>query len=48
MMGSAQTENAGYRQAYLAFCAIAFVALAIATTLKPRREERRAPLDVAA
>jgi len=48
MMGSGATENAGYRQAYLAFCAIAFVALAIATTLKPRREERRAPLDVAA
>jgi MFS family permease len=36
----AHSEIAGYRQAYLAFCAVAFVALILAATLKPRRDER--------
>jgi MFS family permease len=36
----AHSEIAGYRQAYLAFCAVAFVALILAATLKPRRDEQ--------
>lgn len=39
--GLAHSEIAGYRQAYLAFCAVAFVALILASTLKSRRDERR-------
>lgn len=48
LMSAGQTELAGYRHAYLAFCAVAFVALLLATTLKPRDEERRRPIEEAA
>lgn len=48
LMSAGQTEIAGYRHAYLAFCAVAFVALLLATTLKPRDDERRRPLEEAA
>jgi EmrB/QacA subfamily drug resistance transporter len=48
LMSAAQTELTGYRHAYLAFCAVAFVALLLATTLKPRDEERRRPIEEAA
>ncbi len=44
----ARTEIDGYRHAYLAFCAVAFVALVLAATLKPQRQERNAPLEEAA
>jgi MFS family permease len=44
LIGAAATETAGYRHAYLAFCAVAFIALVIAATLKPRREERSEPI----
>jgi EmrB/QacA subfamily drug resistance transporter len=39
VIGLSTNELDGYRNAYLAFCAVALVALAIATTLKSRREE---------
>jgi EmrB/QacA subfamily drug resistance transporter len=45
---SAQSEIAGYRHAYLAFCAVAFIALILAATLKPQREERSRPIEEAA
>jgi MFS family permease len=48
LMSAGQTELAGYRHAYLAFCAVAFVALLLATTLKPRDDERRRPIEEAA
>jgi MFS family permease len=48
MITSARTEVGGYRHAYLAFCAAAFVALLLASTLKSRREERTSPLEEAA
>jgi EmrB/QacA subfamily drug resistance transporter len=48
LMSAAHTESAGYRHAYLAFCAVAFVALLLALTLKPRDEERRRPIEEAA
>ena len=48
LMSAAQTELAGYRHAYLAFCAVAFVALLLAAWLKPRDEERRRPIEEAA
>lgn len=46
--GAATSELAGYRHAYLAFCGVAFVALALAATLKPQRDERAHPLTEAA
>ncbi len=48
VIGSVRSEIAGYRLAYLAFCAVALVALAICTTLRSRGEERAAPLEEAA
>lgn len=42
------SEIAGYRDAYLAFCGIALLALILATTLKSHRDERTAPLEEAA
>jgi EmrB/QacA subfamily drug resistance transporter len=48
LMSAGQSELAGYRHAYLAFCAVAFVALLLATTLKPRDDERRRPIEEAA
>ena len=48
IMNAAQTDMAGYRDAYLAFCVVAFIALAIAATLKSRQDERRMPLEDAA
>jgi len=44
----AQNEIAGYRDAYLAFCAVAFIALILVATLKPQREERTHPIAEAA
>lgn len=44
----ASNELLGYRHAYLAFCAVAFVALLLAATLRPRIAERIAPLGEAA
>jgi MFS family permease len=44
----AKSEIAGYRHAYLAFCGVAFVALLLAATLKPQREERTRPIEEAA
>jgi MFS family permease len=46
--GVATSELAGYRHAYLAFCGVAFVALALAASLKPQRDERLRPLEEAA
>ena len=43
-----ENEIAGYRHAYLAFCAVAFVALVLAATLKPQRGERTRPIEEAA
>jgi EmrB/QacA subfamily drug resistance transporter len=43
----APSEIAGYRNAYLAFCAVAFVALVLATTLKTHRDERRRSIEEA-
>lgn len=48
IMGAQVTEIVGYRRAYLAFCAVAMVALVIAASLKSRTEERRMPLEEAA
>ncbi len=48
LFGLATNEIAGYRNAYLAFCAVAFVALLIAATLKSQRGERRRPIEEAA
>lgn len=48
LIGLAQNELTGYRIAYLGFCAVAFVALALAATLKPRRDERAYPIVEAA
>ena len=45
---AAQSDVVGYRNAYLAFCAVAFVALVLASTLKPQREERTHPIEEAA
>ncbi|MGB8908003.1 MAG: MFS transporter [Candidatus Cybelea sp.] len=44
----APSEIAGYRHAYLAFCAVAFVALLLAATLKSQRGERRQQIQEAA
>lgn len=48
LFGLAGNETAGYRDAYLAFCAVAFVALLLAATLKPQRGERTRPVEEAA
>jgi len=48
LFGLAANEISGYRHAYLAFCAVAFVALALAATLKPQRDERSRPTGEAA
>jgi MFS family permease len=48
LFGLAENEIAGYRDAYLAFCGVAFVALVLAATLKPQREERTRPIEEAA
>ncbi len=47
-IGLAASELHGYRDAYFAFCVVALIALAIASTLKSRSEERRQPLEDAA
>jgi EmrB/QacA subfamily drug resistance transporter len=41
----APSETAGYRNAYLGFCAVAFAALILASTLKSQRDERRRPIE---
>jgi MFS family permease len=48
IIGMATREVVGYRQAYLAFCAVALVALALTAALKSRRQERREPIGEAA
>lgn len=48
VIGMATSELAGYRHAYLAFCGVAFVAIVLATTLKPRGSERSEPVTSAA
>lgn len=48
LIGMAHSEIAGYRHAYLAFCAVAFIALVLAATLKSRSEERLRPAEAAA
>ncbi len=48
VMSAAQNELGGYRHAYLVFCAVAFLALVLASSLKPRTEERRRPIEEAA
>jgi MFS family permease len=48
LIGMAHTEITGYRHAYLAFCAVAFIALVLASTLKSRCEERLRPVEAAA
>jgi MFS family permease len=48
LFGTAANEIAGYRNAYLAFAAVAFVALILAASLKSQRDERRRPLEEAA
>jgi MFS family permease len=48
LIGLATNELLGYRHAYLGFCAIAFVALVLAATLKSRRDERTQPIREAA
>lgn len=48
LIGMAANEIAGYRDAYLGFCGVAFVALILAATLKARAQERRRPLEEAA
>ncbi len=45
---AAQSDVVGYRNAYLAFCAVAFVALVLASTLKSQRDERTHPVEEAA
>ncbi len=44
LIGLASNEIAGYRHAYLGFCAIAFLAIVLAATLQPRARERAEPL----
>jgi MFS family permease len=44
LIGMSTSELTGYRHAYLAFCAVAFVAVILAATLKPRSSERAGPL----
>ncbi len=47
-IAAASSDVSGYRNAYLAFCAVAFVALILAATLKSQGDERRVPLEEAA
>ncbi len=44
LIGLATNELLGYRHAYLGFCAVAFVALVLAATLKSHRDERTQPV----
>lgn len=44
IMNASLSELTGYRHAYLGFCGVALLALIISSTLKSRREERKAPL----
>jgi MFS family permease len=44
-IGLSTSEFLGYRHAYLAFCAVAFVALILAATLQSRTQERSRPID---
>jgi MFS family permease len=48
VMSAAGTENGGYRNAYIMFAGLAFVALLLAATLAPRTRERTNPLEEAA
>ncbi len=48
LFGLAKSEIGGYRDAYLAFCAVAFAAMLLAATLKSQRDERRRPIEKAA
>lgn len=48
LFAAATTETVGYRNAYLAFCGVAFVAMILAATLKSQRDERPHPLEKAA
>jgi MFS family permease len=48
LIGTGASEIMGYRHAYLAFCGVAFVALVLAATLKPHRDERTQPIEAAA
>jgi MFS family permease len=48
IIGMATQEVVGYREAYLAFCAVALLALVLTAALKPRRQERREPIGEAA
>jgi len=48
LFGLGHSEIGGYRLAYLAFCAIAFIALILTATLKSHHQERTAPVEEAA
>lgn len=48
LIAGAPNEIAGFRHAYLAFCAVAFVALLLAATLKSQGDERTHPIEAAA
>lgn len=48
LIGLASNEMLGYRHAYLGFCAVAFVALIVAASLKSRRHEHAHPIAHAA
>ncbi len=48
LFGAASSEIVGYRNAYLAFCGFAFIALILAATLKSQRDERSQSLAKAA
>ena len=48
IIGMAAQELIGYRQAYLAFCVVAFIALGLSASLKSRQQERREPIGEAA
>jgi EmrB/QacA subfamily drug resistance transporter len=48
VIGMAQSELAGYRNAYLAFAGLALFALILTATLKSRNAERRSPIEEAA
>jgi MFS family permease len=47
VMSASNTEAGGYRHAYMAFAAIAFVAVILAAMLAPRATERKRPLQEA-
>ncbi|HEY2473285.1 MAG TPA: MFS transporter [Candidatus Cybelea sp.] len=48
LVGAAGNDIAGFRHAYLAFAAVAFVAVALAASLKSRAQERKRPIEEAA